>query len=158
MSIARDILQKLWESELNYKGVRVNILGIPKFLIKKRSVSNSLSKLKKAGFVEYNVDGWSITKNGETYYKEKLKQLPHFTSPYSKHSPKNLIVMFDVPENKRVYRDWLRSELKIFGYVIIQHSVWVGPSPLPKEFTRFIKEIGLNSCIKTFKLNNGYKK
>ena len=36
-------------------------------------------------------------------------------------------------------------------------SVWVGPSPLPKDFLSYIKEIHLENCIKTFKLSNPYK-
>ena len=41
---------------------------------------------------------------------------------------------------------------------MIQKSVWVGPSPLPKEFMNYISKIGLKSTIKTFKLAKGYKR
>ncbi len=46
--------------------------------------------------------------------------------------------------------------LKKFGYIMIQKSVWVGPSPLPKEFKDYMKEIKLDKCIKTFKLEKSY--
>lgn len=39
---------------------------------------------------------------------------------------------------------------------MIQRSVWVGPSPLPKEFLDYVKEIKLEDKFKTFKLSKGY--
>jgi hypothetical protein len=39
---------------------------------------------------------------------------------------------------------------------MIQKSVWVGPSPLPKEFMDYVKEIGLKDNLKTFKLAKSY--
>ena len=39
---------------------------------------------------------------------------------------------------------------------MIQRSVWVGPSPLPKEFMEYLKSIGLKDTIKTFKLEKGF--
>jgi hypothetical protein len=45
----------------------------------------------------------------------------------------------------------------IFDYIMIQKSVWVGPSPLPKEFVEYVKSINLQDSIKTFKLENSYK-
>ena len=64
--------------------------------------------------------------------------------------------MFDVPVEKKAERDWFRWHLKKFGYIMVQHSVWVGPSPLPKEFKEYLEEIKLNKCIKTFKLAKPY--
>ena len=51
--------------------------------------------------------------------------------------------MFDISESKRAEREWLRWHLKKFNYLMIQKSVWVGPSPIPKEFLDYIKSIGL---------------
>ena len=39
---------------------------------------------------------------------------------------------------------------------MIQRSVWVGPSPLPKEFLDYVKTIGLQNYLKTFKLAEAY--
>ena len=64
--------------------------------------------------------------------------------------------MFDIPEIKKVERNWLRWHLKKFNYIMIQKSVWVGPSPLPKEFLDYIKSIGLEDGIKIFKLARGF--
>jgi len=158
MSLLKEMFQELWDAEINYKGCRVNMFGIPRFLTHKRSISSTLSRMKKKGFVSYNSDGWALTSQGKKYYKEKTFFLPHFDSPFKNTPPKNLIVMFDIPETKKSYRDWLRKELKTFGYILIQQSVWVGPSPLPKEFLSFIEETKLKQYIQTFKLSKGYQR
>ncbi len=64
--------------------------------------------------------------------------------------------MFDIPEGKKAQRDWFRQQLRQFQYVMIQKSVWVGPSPLLKEFTEYVKRVGLGESIKQFKLAKGY--
>lgn len=79
-----------------------------------------------------------------------------FSSPFGKDSPKNLIVMYDVLEEKKKERDWFRRQLKNFDYVMIQRSVWVGPSPLPKEFLDYVKAVGLQDNLKVFKLAKAY--
>jgi DNA-binding transcriptional regulator PaaX len=63
---------------------------------------------------------------------------------------KNLIVAFDIPEKKRKYRDWLRSELIGFGFEQVQKSVWFGPA-LPKEFILYLDEIKLLDYVRFFK-------
>jgi len=60
--------------------------------------------------------------------------------------------MYDIPDSKKIERDWFRRQLQIFGYVMVQRSVWVGPSPLPNKFRAYLKSIGLKDNLKTFKL------
>ena len=45
---------------------------------------------------------------------------------------------------------------KEFNYSMIQKSVWVGPSLLPKEFLDYIEKIKIKDGLKTFKLAKGY--
>jgi DNA-binding transcriptional regulator PaaX len=70
--------------------------------------------------------------------------------------PKDLLLIYDIPEDHKRERDWFRLHLKKFHFVMIQRSVWVGPSPLPKEFLNYVKEIKLGDNLKTFKLAKGY--
>lgn len=79
-----------------------------------------------------------------------------FDVKFPKDAQKNMIVMYDIPEPKKAEREWFRWHLKKFGYAMIQKSVWVGPSPLPKEFLKYLDEIKLRNAIKTFKLANAY--
>lgn len=156
MSIVYDILKELSDTSFNYKGVRVNIFGIPKF--KKylpSSLRGTMSRLVKEGFVE-DCNGLRVTPKGKNYINRKIDSLKQFDFKFNKDAPKNLILMFDVPEPKKAEREWLRWHLKKFNYIMIQKSVWVGPSPLPKEFLDYIESIGLKESVKTFKLAKGY--
>jgi DNA-binding transcriptional regulator PaaX len=114
-----------------YKGMRVNAFGLPV------SKSNHKDRIKKNN------------RKRKFYYTA-------FSSPFDKDSIKNLILMYDVTEEKKKERDWFRRQLKNFGYTMIQRSVWVGPSPLPKEFLNYVKAIGLKDHLKTFKLAKPY--
>lgn len=49
------------------------------------------------------------------------------------------MVIFDVPENNRKERDFLRSYLKSFGFKELQKSVWVFPYDIEREFQQFLK-------------------
>ncbi|MFA5933903.1 MAG: CRISPR-associated endonuclease Cas2 [Candidatus Paceibacterota bacterium] len=111
-----------------YKGMRVNAFGLP---ISSDSINSR--KIPKEDRIRsfYNVS---------------------FSSSFKKDSPKNLIVMYDISHEKKKERDWFRRHLKKFDYIMIQKSVWVGPSPLSKDFLEYIESIGLKDKMKTFKL------
>ena len=119
-------------------------------------MSGSLSYLSKAGLIEKNDERLILTLKGQKYIKKKIDSLRQFYFNFDKNAPKNLIVMFDIPETKKAEREWLRWHLKKFNYSMIQKSVWVGPSPLPKEFLEYIKKIKIKDGFKTFKLAKGY--
>jgi len=114
-----------------YKGIQVNSFGIPIF--NKRPNLNKQPNLRKRTL--YGIS---------------------FSSSFEKDASKNLIVMYDIPSNQKKERDWFRRHLKKFNYIMIQKSVWVGPSPLPKDFLEYVKSIGLERRLKTFKLAKSY--
>lgn len=152
-----EILKELWNTSLPYKGIRVNLFGVPQF--KKKSDNNiraTLSYMQDRGLIENCDRAWRITRRGREYVRRKLDSLQQFQNIFKKDAPRNLIVMFDVPETQKAEREWLRWHLKKFGYVMIQRSVWVGPSPLPQEFMEYIEKIKLKTAIKTFKLAKPY--
>jgi len=159
-SIGRRILEELLKPKFKYKGLSVNMLGLPAFQhnFSKKSFSNEIARLRNRGFIESKNGCWYSTKQGKQYLIKKQNSLIFFISYISKSAPKNLLVMFDIPENRKAEREWFRFHLKRFGYVMIQKSVWVGPSPLPADFLSYLKEIKLEDCIKTFKLARPYEK
>ncbi len=128
-------------SNYYYKGIRVNAFGIP---VSKKSHKSQNQQISKSS------NNFPITKKQLAYYNSS------FNSPFQKSSPKNLILMYDIPENQKKERDWFRRHLIRFGYVMIQKSVWVGPSPLPKDFLEYLKEIKIGDKLKTFKLAKSY--
>jgi len=112
---------------LNYKGVSVNMFGLPDFDSPKRKT---------------NIP--------------KREYLKSFISDFKKEAPKNLLLIYDIPEGRKKERDWFRRQLKNFDFIMIQKSVWVGPSPLPEEFIVYLKRIGLRKEFQTFKLARSY--
>jgi len=158
MSMVRDILEELWNTELNYKGVRVNLFGIPRFKkYPKRSMQITIARLKNKGLIEKELAGIVLSRRGKEYIKKKFDSLKQFDKPANFKKERNLLIMFDIPTEKKHEREWLRWHLKKFNYIMMQKSSWVGPSPLPKEFSEYLKEIKLDKCIKTFKLDKSYK-
>lgn len=159
MSIAGEILKELWNTEIKYKGMSVNIFGIPHF--KKypgRSVRTAIDRLKRKNLVEKELAGIVLSKYGKEHIARKINSLKQFKRPDNLPSDRNLLLMFDIPTEKKAEREWLRWHLKKFDYVMVQKSVWVGPSPLPKEFKSYLEKIKLSKCIKTFKLAKPYTK
>lgn len=157
MSLVYEILKELSSASFRYKGSSVNLFGIPKFKnYSRNSLNGVLSYLNKNRLVEHADAGLRVTIKGQEYIKKKMNSLQQFYFNFDKNDPKNLIVMFDIPETKKAEREWLRWHLKKFKYVMIQKSVWVGPSPLPKEFLEYIKKIDIKDGFKTFKLAKGY--
>ncbi len=153
MSIIFDILKELNDTTIYYKGGCVNLFGIPKLSSHKyKSLKSGISKLKKEQLIVKNDSGWLLTPKGRKYLIKKYDSLIQFESPFKKNDSKNLLVMFDIPETKKAEREWFRWHLKKFHYVMIQKSVWRGPSPLPKEFLDYIKKIKLYDNLKMLKI------
>lgn len=92
----------------------------------------------------------------ETKKIPKRQYLNSFVSNFKKDAPKNLLLIYDIPEGRKKERDWFRRQLKNFDFVMIQRSVWVGPSPLPTDFLAYLKSIDLQKEFKTFKLAKAY--
>ncbi|MEI8339408.1 MAG: hypothetical protein WCF94_01965, partial [bacterium] len=110
----------------------------------------AMSRLHKNGLVERVKTGWKITKSGVEIEK-RLSSL-YITSPFSKESKGNTIIAFDVPEGDRKARVWLRNQLKVFGYTMLQQSLWFGPGPLPTDFYSRLKTLNIRKCIKIFNI------
>lgn len=158
MSINEKILNLLNTKTSNYKGVPINCFGLPIFKeYNKQSIRNSFSKLHSKKLIEYHGSYIKITRDGEKYLKRKSTFLESFKSNFKDNQKKNLLVLFDIQETRKIEREWFRRHLIKFGYIMIQKSVWVGPSPFPKEFIEYVKKIKLQESIKTFKLENGYQ-
>ena len=112
---------------IRYKGVSVNLFGLPS--------SSEYNKKKNIS---------------------KRVYLRSFSSDFKKNESKNLLLIYDIPHSRKKERDWFRRQLKNFGFIMIQKSVWVGPSPLPADFLAYLKMIGLQKEFKTFKLAKSY--
>lgn len=122
--------------------------------LNKNSLHATLSRMKKEGLLRNKNKEWSITPEGQGLLESKKAIIKKFFRPENvidnREKPKRLIIIFDIPEKKRKYREWLRSELVGFGFTLVQKSVWLGPA-LPKEFVEYLNESGLLKHIRFFR-------
>lgn len=157
MTIKQELLKLFNTKFANYKGMDVNIFGLPLFNNKNpRSVKNAFYSLCAEGYLKTEDKNTILTKKGRIFLKEEILKENVFNFYFPESTPKDLLLMYDIPEDQKPEREWLRRHLRKFGYVMVQRSVWVGPSPLPKKFMDYVKKIGLKENLKTFKLAKGY--
>jgi len=118
---------------------------------KEASARTALNRLKKRGLVARSSDGWEITDAGKKYlHTHDLFEF--ISSPFKKDSPENTIVSFDIPQTHKKERDWLRTQLKLFNYRMLQQSLWIGPGPLPKLFTNRLGQLLIKNGVRIFKI------
>ena len=123
---------------------------------------NLLGHLQKQGLVkrikESSHSKWKITEKGEKKLDElKLKKenkLPY--KVYTKENDKEgklKIVIFDIPEEEKRKRDWLRQNLIALGFSMLQKSVWISKNKLPKDFIDDLKNLDILHCIEIFSVD-----
>jgi DNA-binding transcriptional regulator PaaX len=122
--------------------------------LNRNSLEATLSRMGKNGLLRNKNREWSITSDGRIFLEKKSVAVRKFFKRENvinnRGKQKNLIIIFDIPEKKKRYREWLRFELVGFGFTLVQKSVWLGPS-LPREFVEYLSEIGLLKHIRFFR-------
>mgnify|MGYP003393381075 FL=1 len=120
--------------------------------LNKKSIRTILSRMKNKGLLKNKERQWSITAEGKELLKGRNSDIRRFFPSEKqtvKKAAKNLIIIFDIPEKQKRYREWLRSELILFGFDMVQKSVWLGPA-LSQEFIEYLNEIRLLKHIRFF--------
>ena len=117
------------------------------------SVNVALSRMRKNGYAQRSVSGWALTEAGQARARQS-GLYSYFLSPFEKNTSPNTIVAFDISEKDRGMRAWLRNQLKIFGYVMLQKSLWQGPGPLPRAFGDRLVNLGIKKNVRVFAITN----
>ena len=157
MSLVQEILYTISNYPGGYKLI-YNVLydNKPPNKDRKKGCENTLratlSRMKSGGLLK-NKDGeWSITPEGKEFLSHKKSQIKRYfpQNHENKKEDKKMIVIFDIPEKERRYRDLFRVELVSLGFDQVQKSVWFGPS-LPKSFVEYLDEIDILKYIRFFR-------
>lgn len=97
-----------------------------------------------------------LTQNGREILN-KLRKKKDDAMPDAKYQSQNddglKIIIFDIPEDKRKKRVWLRSALNNLNFNMLQRSVWAGKAKLPEEFLRDLSKLKLLSCVEIFAIS-----
>ncbi|MBI4036765.1 hypothetical protein HY386_02730 [Candidatus Daviesbacteria bacterium] len=63
------------------------------------------------------------------------------------------IVVFDIPEQKRLIRDLFRRNLKKWGFKHLQRSVWISKRDVFDKLTNYIQELGIEKWVSVIEYN-----
>jgi DNA-binding transcriptional regulator PaaX len=119
------------------------IYGIPREVqISRSQVNNAVTKLKQHGWIEKKIINdkvyYAITKQGKT------QALIYNSKTFSRTRGKtSTIVIFDIPEEKRTFRNFVRRLLQNMDFTMLQRSVFITPYILPEDFYTLLREMKL---------------
>ena len=128
------------------RGIGRLLKQLPKELrkLKKEQLRRALYNLRDKNFIKLvreKDDNITIelTKNGRIITKEMDIDQIQLEKPEF-WDKKWRLVVFDIPEKKKMARESLRMKLKDLGFRKFQHSIWITPFPCEKEIN-FIKSV-----------------
>lgn len=115
--------------------------------LKKSAVSKAIARLKEKGFVEKDK-----TDVGSVILKltDEGKTALMLTSDEVDWDGKWRIVIFDIPEQKRVIRNLFRRNLKKWGFKPLQKSVWISKKKIMDKLISYIKDLGIEKWVMVF--------
>lgn len=114
-----------------------------------------VSKLKKDGLLEKGGKGsskfLSLTQKGEIFLGALSSKLTLPATSYTKIKEDFFtIITFDIPEQERKKRVWLRQALINLDFKMIQKSVWIGKVKIPKQFLEDLRLLKISRCVEIF--------
>jgi DNA-binding transcriptional regulator PaaX len=114
-------------------------------------IFQTIAKLKKEGLIDgKRSQKLNLTQKGSFKIKqmEKIRDAkPNYEVVQSNEVK---IITFDIPESKRLQRDWLREALKNLKFNFLQKSVWFGTTILPEEFMENLREREIFDHVEIF--------
>lgn len=134
-------IRKMYES----RGRRRNFYRFFNYLKKKGYIKVEKLESKKAILL--------TSKGKDRVLLKKLKSLEEKfkTRKFKKRKDgKWLMITFDVPEDKRLWRDIFRDGLISLGYIFFQKSIWISPFDNLEETEKLIQQSGLESFARIF--------
>ncbi|MDO8565075.1 MAG: hypothetical protein Q7R67_00380 [bacterium] len=109
-------------------------------------VSSSASKLVKRGLLYYDGKRYCMTSKGEDILRRWEFANFRLERP-KKWDKKWRVIIFDIPERKRLIRDQIRDLFKTAGFYHLQDSVWVYPYDCEDILTLLKSEMGVGKNV-----------
>lgn len=122
--------------------------------IKEITIRQSIRRLRRHGFVEKNNGQYRLTLKGKNLAQRLLEAKNMINK---KWDGKYRVVIFDIPEEKSGHRNWLREELYLLEYKLLQKSVFIGKHPLPKNLIKIIKRKKIGNYVNYILAEEVYK-
>lgn len=115
--------------------------GIPE--LKKSSLSQALRRLREKGYIEKEIDEGKVIYKLTSIGKDSLAYIFDETTWDGKWR----IVMFDIPEDKRKFRDVFRKKLKSWQFKNWQQSIWITKSNITFNLRKLISNLGIEQWV-----------
>jgi DNA-binding transcriptional regulator PaaX len=155
--LSRDVIFKDYFT--SYRNLRQFIAyGIPERRVEskaKESFYNMLSRLKREGLIEPSREQsgtWRITQKGKEWLA-KYKLLKKQVSEPTNEKDYLKIIAFDIPENQKAKRQWLRNTIAELGFSMLQKSLWIGENKLPSDFMKNLQILGIDKYVHVFAIS-----
>lgn len=116
--------------------------------ITKNKVITTIRRLKQKGTIDYLDDQQLVLKLTEYGRQQAIIKAVYLND--SNWDGQWRIVIFDIPEKRRIARDLLRNRLKEWGFTQKQKSVWITKRNVTKPLKEFIKQIGIQEWVIVF--------
>lgn len=149
-SIILLVLEKSVDTTVNLMDFAYNshfYAGYGRNEVPKSTLSKALKRLRVGGFIE------EVKISKETYIKLTnygKKNLSQHKWTKKNWDGKWRVVIFDIPEQKRVIRNLFRRNLKRWGFKKLQKSVWASKQDCFKELEEYVKDIKIEKWIILF--------
>lgn len=121
---------------------------------------NILSWLTHDGLMRESIKNGNkflaLTRKGREKLLELRKRKKHAlpeTAYVKEPSDRITIAVFDIPEREKRKREWLRFALRRLGFSMLQKSVWIGKTKIPKEFLNQLFELKLGEFVEIFEIS-----
>lgn len=119
---------------------------------KKKTIWNNLYRLEKQGLIKKDPKEkvYCLTDKGEEF-------VAYINNRYlilnEQWDGKLRIVIFDIPEGKKRWREVVRNELLLMQFQLLQKSVYVGKHPLAESFCKEMERVGIAEHIFIFTID-----
>jgi DNA-binding PadR family transcriptional regulator len=121
---------------------------------------NLLYRLRRDGLIQISFVNSkkmvSITPQGHkwlSFSRKHSHQKFFMINPVMKKNKNPIVIIFDIPENKRVNRKFLRAALKTIGFRMLQKSVWIGEFDIPKELIDYLYHLKIIDYVQIFEIS-----
>ncbi len=126
-----------------------------------RSIYTLANRLKNAGFLEKLETRDSEGRRLRSFFRltslgqEKLAGEPKSPPLKSRLTWDGLwrLLIFDIPEEEKDKREYLRHELKRRSFYMLQLSVWITPYEVEPDLQEVIDEIGVRDYVRFLVVN-----
>ncbi|MDO8576726.1 MAG: hypothetical protein Q7R82_00100 [Candidatus Daviesbacteria bacterium] len=109
--------------------------------LEQSSLAQALRRLRLSGYIEKEI------KQGQIVYKLTTIGKDFLGIEEKPWDGVYRIVLFDVPEEKRVIRDLFRRRLKDWDFKSWQRSVWVSKKNMTQKLRKLILELGIDKWV-----------